>query len=128
MNAARKVCLWLTILFLVAYPVQFFLAGYGIFSGKFEPHEIYGAGIMHLVILLQLIAGGVGRLGWKWAGLNFLLNILFVVQGGLPSASSHWVQAIHPLLAFSFWPYMYFVLYPRVKEAAGETVVVTDAA
>jgi hypothetical protein len=116
-NTARTICLWLTYAFLVLYPIQFFLAGYGIFTGKFDPHVIYGAGIMHLLIVLQLIAGGVGRLGWKWVGWNVLLNVLFVIQGGLPGASSDWVKAIHPLLAFSFWPYMLLLLLPPVKAA-----------
>jgi hypothetical protein len=52
---------------------------------------------------------------WKFAGLSFALVVVIFLQISLVSigndADSPWISAIHPFLAFLYWPYVYFVIW-----------------
>lgn len=108
-TAARS----LALAFLILLPVQFFLAGLGIFGGEFEVHEAFGAGLLHLVVLLIVIAALVAR-EWKIAGLAFGLFVVIFLQialVGIGRDHGEWIAALHPFLAFSYWPFVYFLIW-----------------
>jgi hypothetical protein len=112
MNIARKIFYWLTVLFLVLLPLQFLFAGYGVFSGDFEPHMMFGGMLLHLMVLLMLIVSAIARVGWRNWGFVLLLNGLFFIQIAMVEIGEGepWAQALHPFLAFCYWPYVYFLL------------------
>jgi hypothetical protein len=121
MNVARKIFIVLTALFLVLLPLQFLFAGYGVFSGEFEAHEGFGAGLLHGLTLLMLVAALIAR-RWKVAGLTFVLFAAFFLQIGMVEIGrdndSPWVSALHPFIAFCYWPYTYFLLWRPVRAEA----------
>lgn len=119
MKTTEKILLGLAGLFLVLLPLQFLFAGVGVFGGGFDTHEWFGAGLLHLITILMTIAALVAK-RWKAAGLSFGLVVLFFVQISLVSigrdAGTPWISAIHPLLAFSYWPYVYFLIWRPLRE------------
>lgn len=125
MKTQDKILLGLTGLFLVLLPLQFLFAGVGVFGGGFDTHEMFGAGLLHLITILMMIAALVAK-RWQAAGLSFGLVVLFFVQIAMVSlgrdAGSPWISAIHPLLAFSYWPYTYFLIWLPTREAATQGV------
>ncbi len=116
---------FLTGLFLVLLPLQFLIAGYGVFSGKFDAHEAFGAGLLHGLMLLMVIAAMVAR-RWRLAGLAFLMFAVVFLQIGLVEIGrdndAPWVSALHPFLAFCYWPYTYFLLWRPVRGEAVASV------
>ena len=123
MSIARKVFVFLVGLFLVLLPLQFLFAGYGVFSGKFETHEGFGAGLLHGLTLFMVLSALVAR-RWKLAGLAFLMFAVFFLQIFMVEIGRDndqpWLSALHPFLAFCYWPYTYFLLWRPVR---GEAVV-----
>lgn len=121
MNVARKIFVVLTALFLVLLPLQFLFAGYGVFSGKYGSHEAFGAGLLHGIMLLMVLAALVAR-RWKLAGLAFLMFAVVFIQIGFVEIGrdndSPWVSALHPFVAFLYWPYAYFLLWRPVRGVA----------
>lgn len=119
MKISEKIMLGLAGLFLVLLPMQFLFAGVGVFGGGFDTHEWFGAGLLHLITILMTIAALVAK-RWKAAGLSFGLVVLFFLQISLVSigrdAGTPWISAIHPLLAFSYWPYVYFLIWRPLRE------------
>lgn len=119
MKTSDKILLGLTGMFLILLPLQFLFAGVGVFGGGFDTHEWFGAGLLHLITILMMIAALVAK-RWQAAGLAFGLVVLFFLQIALVSigrdAGSPWISAVHPLLAFSYWPYAYFLIWRPLKE------------
>lgn len=118
MKVQDKVLLGLTAAFLILLPLQFLFAGVGIFGGGFDTHEMFGAGLLHLITILMMIAALVAK-RWQAAAYSFGLVVLFFVQIAMVSvgrdAGSAWISAIHPFLAFSYWPYTYFLIWLPLK-------------
>lgn len=119
MKTIDKVLLGLTGLFLVLLPLQFLFAGLGMFGGGFETHEAFGAGLLHLITLLVPIVALIAK-RWKIAALWFGLFVAIFVQISLISigrdADSAWISALHPFMAFLYWPYTYFLVWSPLKE------------
>lgn len=125
MKTQDKILLGLTGLFLVLLPLQFLFAGVGVFGGDFGIHEAFGAGLLHLITILMTIAALVAK-RWQFAGLAFALVVVIFVQISMVSlghdAGSPWISALHPFLAFCYWPYVYFMIWLPLREAAGQGV------
>lgn len=121
MAIAFKLYRWFTLAFLVLLPLQFAFAGYGIFSGKYDAHEAFGAGLLHLITLLMFIAALVAR-RWNLAGLTFIMFAMFFLQIFLVEIGrdndAPWISGLHPFIAFCYWPYTYFLLYRRADPSA----------
>jgi hypothetical protein len=123
MNIARKIYVFLTGLFLVLLPVQFLLVGYGLFGGDLDVHMGFGMTVLHGIMLLMAITAAVARM-WKLAGLSLLMFVMVFVQVSLVAVDSAWVAGLHPLIAFLYWPFTYFLLWRPVRGDAG---TVTEA-
>ena len=41
-------------------------------------------------------------------------------------AGSPWISGLHPLLAFSYWPYAYFLIWRPLREAGTSTASEAD--
>lgn len=124
MRTIDKVLIGLTGLFLLLLPLQFLFAGVGIYGGGFETHEAFGAGLLHLITLIVPIVALIAK-RWKYAGIWFGLFVLIFVQISMVSigrdADVEWISALHPFMAFLFWPYVYFLVWvPLRKETAAE--------
>ena len=94
----------LTWIFLVAIPVQFYLAGLGAFhafkSDPWNAHAAWGT-LMGLLALLMLLVALAARLPRRLLGFTALLFVLMVIQfilGGLGD-SAKGVAALHPVNA-----------------------------
>lgn len=128
MKVTDKILTALTGLFLLLLPLQFLFAGVGIYGGGFETHEAFGAGLLHLITLIVPIVALIGK-RWKYAGIWFGLFVLIFLQISMVSigrdAGTEWVSALHPFMAFLFWPYVYFLVWKPLRE---ETVGGTQAA
>jgi hypothetical protein len=122
MKITDKILLALTGLFLLLLPLQFLFAGVGVFGGGYDTHEAFGAGLLHLVTLLVPIVALIAR-RWKVAGLWFGLFVAIFVQISLISigrdAGSAWISALHPFMAFLYWPYVYFLVWLPLREETG---------
>lgn len=114
MNIARKTYIVLTALFLVLLPVQFLLVGYGLFGGDIDVHMGFGMTVLHGLMLLMAITAAVARM-WKLAGLSLLMFLVVFVQVSLVAVDSAWVAGLHPLIAFLYWPFTYFLLWRPVR-------------
>lgn len=122
MAFARKTLVFLTGAFLILLPLQFLFAGFGVFSGDYDIHEAYGAGLLHLVVLLMVISALVAR-EWKFAGLAFAVFVVIFIQISLVEIgrdSSEWIAAFHPFLAFCYWPFVYFLIWLPLREPTAE--------
>lgn len=123
MQTTDKVLLAFTGLFLVLLPLQFLFAGVGVFGGGFDTHEVFGAGLLHLITILMTIAALVAK-RWKLAGISFGLVVLIFVQISMVSigrdAGSAWLSAFHPFMAFCYWPYVYFLIWLPLKAEDAE--------
>ena len=81
MNGARKAYKVVLIAFLVAMPIQYFLAGLGVFGEtSYDSHAILGT-LLQLVSLILLILAAVGRLGKPLLPMTAALFVLMVIQG-----------------------------------------------
>jgi hypothetical protein len=114
MTFVRNAFTGLTGAFLVLLPLQFLFAGVGVFGGDFGIHEAFGGMFLHLLTLLMTIFALIGK-QWKFAGLSFALFIAIGVQVALveigQNADSPWISALHPFMAFLYWPYVYFLIW-----------------
>lgn len=121
MKTTDRILIGLAGLFLVLLPLQFLFAGVGVFGGGFDTHEIFGAGVLHGITLLMTIVALVAK-RWKTAGISFALVVVIFLQISLVSigrdADSAWVSALHPFLAFCYWPYVYFLIWKPLREEA----------
>jgi hypothetical protein len=100
-SSARRVRLWLVLAFLVGIPVQFYLAGRGVFgAGTYDAHKTVGD-ILHLVTVLAFIATffGADMRNGRDIGLGFGLAALMTIQGIIPSFKHPEIGALHPLNA-----------------------------
>ncbi len=114
-NALRSIWATLIVLFIVAIPVQFYLAGHGAMEGAhaadksiavmknaWDPHTALGT-LMLLVSLLILLVALAARLPRPVLGHTAGLFVSMVVQFVLPllndSASTRWIAALHALNA-----------------------------
>lgn len=94
----------LTWIFLLAIPVQFYLAGLGAFhaagGSSWDPHVAWGS-LMALLSLLMLLVALAARLPRQLLGFTALLLALMVVQYVLPffDPSVKGVAALHPVNA-----------------------------
>jgi hypothetical protein len=116
----RQSFYWLTWLWLGLLALQFFLAGYGVFGGDFEPHMAVGGLILHIVLpLLMLIAVIAGRVGLREALAVFGIFVLLTVQIAMVDAGKNepWIAALHPFLAFMAGVYVYLVVLRMAKRA-----------
>ncbi|MGH2356891.1 MAG: DUF6220 domain-containing protein [Candidatus Limnocylindria bacterium] len=105
-------------LFVGAVVVQVFLAGLGLFAGaeNFELHAFFGFTVVHLISLLLVILGALGRVGRRNIWLAVLLFVLIGVQVSLPGlrADLPLVAAIHPANALLiFWLGLHIALRAR---------------
>lgn len=117
MTVARKIYVVLTALFLVLLPVQFLLVGYGLFGGDLDVHMAFGMTVLHGLMLLMAITAAVARM-WKLAGLSLLMFVVVFVQVALTEVDSAWIAGLHPLIAFLYWPFTYFLLWRPVRGEA----------
>lgn len=119
MRTSDRILIGLAGLFLILMPLQFFFAGLGVFGGNFDTHEAFGAGLLHLLTLLMTIVALVAK-RWNYAGLSFGLFFLFFVQIAMVSfgrdADATWISALHPFLAFTYWPYVYFLIWSPLRQ------------
>jgi hypothetical protein len=121
MYTARLLHLGACWLYLIALPVQFALAGYGVMGGDINVHEAVGGTLLHIVIpLLLLLTAAVGRLGWAQAGWSLGLFLIITLQIAMVSIGRNidqtWVSGLHPAIAFLTWPYVFFVVLARAKQ------------
>lgn len=95
---------WLARIFLAGLLIEFYLVGAAIFGAglSFGPHRMLGSALVVLAILFPVLAL-VGRLGRKLIGFSFLLLLLTIVQGMLPSIRGNvpWIAALHPVNALA---------------------------
>lgn len=125
MQYVSKTFTGLTALFLILLPLQFLFAGYGVFSGKYDTHEWFGAGLLHLITILMTITALILK-RWRVAGLSFAVVAVIFLQISLVSIGqdndSAWVSAFHPFLAFCYWPFVYFMIWlpDKAERTAGE--------
>ena len=116
MNGARKAYKVVLIAFLAALPIQYFLAGLGVFGETdYDPHRILGS-VMQLVALILLVLAAVGRLGKPLLPMTAALFVLSFVQGILAVVGreeSGIVGAFHVLnaLLIVMLAYHLFVAY-----------------
>ncbi len=114
-NALRSIWAVLVVLFVVAIPVEFYLAGHGAMEGAhaadksvtimktaWDPHTGLGT-LMLLVSLLILLVALAARLPRPVLGITAGLFVSMVVQFVLPllndSASTRWIAALHAVTA-----------------------------
>ncbi len=102
MATARRYALWarlvVTAIYLAGIVVQFLLAGYGFFEGKWGAHEGLGWSLMHGLPLLTLI---VTLVIWRRGSdlwLALAVGVLGIAQPFLASAGG-WAGVFHPLNA-----------------------------
>src|SRR5919202_387288 len=102
MATARRYALWarlvLTMLYLAGIVVQFVLAGYGFFEGKWGAHEGLGWSLMHglpaLILIATLVLWRRGPDFW----LGVVIGVLGIVQPFLAAAGG-WAGVFHPVNA-----------------------------
>ncbi len=102
MGVARKVFVGLAWLFVLAVAIQFLLAGLGVLGGEsMEPHRQWGFVVLHLIPILMLIAGIIGRMGRKVLALTVVLLLLVFVQPLFADAQldPQWLRSLHVLNA-----------------------------
>jgi hypothetical protein len=100
-STARRIRLGLVALFLVGIPVQFYLAGRGVFGASdYEAHKSVGD-LMHAVTILALIVTffGADMRNRLDIGLAIALFVLMTIQAIIPSFEHPNVGALHPLNA-----------------------------
>lgn len=131
MNFVRNAFTGLTAAFLVLLPLQFLFAGVGVFGGDFDLHEAFGAGLLHLITLLMMIFALICK-QWKFAGLSFAIVFVIFLQISLVEigrdADSPWVSAIHPFLAFLYWPFVYFLIWLPWRAVQAESTPAEEPA
>jgi|SRR5579875_3640679 len=115
MRAIRAFWALLAWLFLLAIPVQFYLAGHGAMEGAhaaddgtrvmstaWDPHALLGTGLALLSILIVLMALA-GRVPRRLLGASALLLVFMVIQFFLPfandSAGTRPIAALHAVNA-----------------------------
>lgn len=89
--------------FLAGLLLQFYLAGAPLFGvTSFQPHRMLGGALVMLAILSPVLAL-VARLDRRLIGLSFLLLLLTIVQGMLPSLRGGvpWMAALHSVNALA---------------------------
>lgn len=130
MRVQDKILTGLTGLFLVLLPLQFLFAGVGVFGGDFGIHEAFGAGLLHLITILMMIAALVAK-RWQAAGLSFALVAVFFLQIFMVeigrNADSPWLTALHPFLAFCYWPFVYFLIWLPLRRDTDQSLPVAAA-
>ncbi len=101
-STARRIRFWLVVLFLVGIPVQFYLAGRGVFgaSTSYDAHKSVGD-VMHLVATVAFVVTffGADMRNGRDIGLGFGLFALMTIQAIIPSYKHPEVGALHPLNA-----------------------------
>lgn len=129
MNVARTIPLALTGLFLILLPLQFLFAGFGIFDNNFDLHEVFGGLVLHAITLLMAIGFAAVR-QWRFAALSLAMVIVIFLQIALVSIGQDngqpWVSALHPFLAFCYWPYAFFMIWEPAR--AVDTALLTEQA
>ena len=112
---------WLTVLFLVALVVQFFLAGLGVFGAEsFEAHRTLGYALQGGAIILLLLAL-VGRLGRSVVWPIALLVVLAIVQSLLAAAKddARYLAALHVVNALAIVVLAQLVAYRAWRQGGG---------
>src|SRR3954451_13445304 len=100
-SPARRIRLWLVIVFLIGIPVQFYLAGRGVFgAGSYDAHKSVGDAL-HGVTLLAFVVSffGADLRNGRDIGLGLGLFVLMTIQAIIPSYDHPNVGALHPLNA-----------------------------
>src|SRR4051812_30994433 len=100
-STARRIRFGLVVLFLVGIPVQFYLAGRGVFgASNYDAHKSVGDGL-HLVTLLAFLVTffGADMRNGRDIGLGFGLFVLMTIQAIIPSFEHPNLGALHPLNA-----------------------------
>lgn len=98
---ARRLRLGLVALFLIGIPVQFYLAGRGVFgAGSYDAHKRVGD-IMHLITVLAFVVTlfGADMRNRRDVALALGLAVLMTIQAIIPSFDHPNVGALHPLNA-----------------------------
>jgi|SRR5579884_836997 len=115
MRVLRSIWALLVWLFLLAIPVQFYLAGQGAMAGAhaadngtkvasstWDPHAMLGT-LMGLLAILILLAALGGRVPRRLTVMSLLLLVFMVIQFLLPafndSGSTRAIAALHPVNA-----------------------------
>jgi hypothetical protein len=99
MTQARVLFFAVTVLFLLAVVVQFFLAGLYVFGGtSIDSHRVLGFILMGGALLL-LVFAIVGRLPRRTVALTVLLLALTVLQTVFVNVDVDEVKALHPVNA-----------------------------
>ncbi|MCW2926262.1 MAG: hypothetical protein JWM86_230 [Thermoleophilia bacterium] len=120
MTFARKLHIWVCFAYLILLPVQFLLAGMGVFGGDLEVHQAFGGLLLHIVIpALLLITAGIGRMGWPQAGWSLLLFAIITLQIAMVEIGRNMdepiVSGLHPAIALLTWPYVHFVVLGKAR-------------
>jgi Family of unknown function (DUF6220) len=100
-STARRIRFGLVALFLVGIPVQFYLAGRGVFGASdYDAHKSVGD-LLHAVTILALIVTffGADMRNGRDIGLGVALFVLMTIQAIIPSFKHPNVGALHPLNA-----------------------------
>jgi uncharacterized membrane protein YhaH (DUF805 family) len=98
---ARRTRLALVALFLIGIPVQFYLAGRGVFgAGTYDAHKGVGDA-MHMVTVLALVVTffGADMRNQRDVALAVGLAVLMTIQAIIPSFDHPNIGALHPLNA-----------------------------
>jgi uncharacterized membrane protein YphA (DoxX/SURF4 family) len=137
LRAAAAVLTWL---FVLAIPIQFYLAGHGAMEGAhaadkslppmstaWDPHAALGTfmGLATILILLLVLAGRFPRPFLIHAALLFVFMLIqFFLPAANDSASTRWIAALHGVnalvitglgvrLGILLLPYLPFRVGPR---------------
>jgi uncharacterized membrane protein YhaH (DUF805 family) len=100
-STARRVRFWLVALFLIGIPIQFYLAGRGVFgASNYDAHKSVGDAL-HGVTVLALVVTffGADMRNGRDIGLGVGLFVLMTIQAIIPSFEHPEVGAMHPLNA-----------------------------
>ena len=100
-STARKIRFWLVAIFLIGIPVQFYLAGRGVFgAGTYDAHKNVGDAMHAISILVFLVSFfGADMRNARDIGLGFALFVFMTIQAIIPSFKHPEIGALHPLNA-----------------------------
>ncbi len=133
MAAVRRFSRWAHFvslaLFQLGVVVQFLLAGFAIFGAmSFDPHEMLGFTVLHLLSLLVFLFALLGWIGRNQILLSALLFVLATVQIALPASDNGWLAGLHPLSALVLFVLTHYLMrhsrervMQRALPAAGQT-------
>ena len=100
-STARTFRFYLVALFLIGIPVQFYLAGRGVFgASNYDAHKSVGDAMHGITVLVFIVSFfGADMRNPRDLGMAFGLLVLMTIQAIIPSFKHPEVGALHPLNA-----------------------------